>query len=142
MLEPLIDGQDDHLAGPTQLALHQHAAEVCLHAGGFAFILAEDLLNGLCRAHRSAFLGDYKVAGLFSPYEILPKLANLLAPTSADFRPFVPQPCRKGGFWRIRPRRAAGPEGRAKQKRLPDNVQQALVRKKTSGDSYYTLVTD
>ena len=68
------------------------------------------------------------MAGLVSPYEILPKLANLLAPTYADFCPFVTQPCRKGGFWRIPPR-AAGLRGREKQERLPDNVRQALVRK-------------
>src|SRR6185436_14673353 len=45
MLEPLIDRQDDQLAGAAQAALHQDAGEVRLGAGIVAFVIGKDLLD-------------------------------------------------------------------------------------------------
>ena len=51
MLEALIDRQDDQLASARQIAFHHHAAQICLYAGRFALVIAEDFLDGRCRAH-------------------------------------------------------------------------------------------
>src|SRR5687768_7090381 len=45
MLEPLVDRQDDQLAGAAEAALHQDAGEIRLGAGIVALVVGEDLLN-------------------------------------------------------------------------------------------------
>jgi hypothetical protein len=52
VLEPLVDGQDDHLAGAAELAVHQDPAKVGLHAGRVALVIGQDLLNRSRRLHR------------------------------------------------------------------------------------------
>ena len=51
MLEALIDRQDDQLARAAQLALHQDAVKIGLHAGIVGLVVAEDFLDGFGRAH-------------------------------------------------------------------------------------------
>jgi hypothetical protein len=46
MLEPLIDGQDDHLAGTAKFSVHQHAAQLAFDAGCFTFVICKNTLDG------------------------------------------------------------------------------------------------
>src|ERR1700704_3231868 len=52
VLNPLIDRQDQELAGAAQLAVHQDAGEVRLGAGVVALVMAEDFLDLTVDLHR------------------------------------------------------------------------------------------
>ena len=54
VLEPLVHGQDDHLAGAGQLSGHQHPGQIAFHAGVLALIIGEDFLDGVGHLHRTA----------------------------------------------------------------------------------------
>ena len=45
MLEPLVDRQNDHLAGAAKPTLHQHAGKIALYAGAVRPVIVEDGLN-------------------------------------------------------------------------------------------------
>src|SRR5216684_9352551 len=52
VLDPLIDRQDQELAGAAELAVHQDAGEVRLGPGIVALVMAEDLLDLTVDLHR------------------------------------------------------------------------------------------
>jgi hypothetical protein len=51
MLEPLVDRQDQHLAGTAEFAGGQDAGEIGFHAGVIALIPVEDFFDLLSDAH-------------------------------------------------------------------------------------------
>jgi len=51
MLEALVDGQDDELAGAAEASLHQDAGEIGLGPGIVALVIVEDRLDAFADAH-------------------------------------------------------------------------------------------
>ena len=55
VLEPLVNGQDNHLARATKFAVHQDAAEVGFRAGIVGFVVGQDFLNDARGSHDGPF---------------------------------------------------------------------------------------